>query len=105
MNILKEFGKMEKKEKALLLTGQSGSMKEIQDGTTGLVSAFVHYEENGSDLLAVRLLDGEWFTTNSKAFIRSFLAIASCYEGEQFYITKISGTSRSGRQYIDCTPA
>lgn len=108
MQIKTEYGNMERRERALLLTGVAGKMRDIPDGSTAKATAFVNYLEGEQELLAVRFeteSGEEWYTTNSKSFTRSFLAIASCYPNEDFFVTKISGTSRSGRVYIDCTPA
>lgn len=108
MEIKSEYGNMDRRERALLLTGVAGKMRDIPDGTTAKVTGFVNYMEGEQELLAVRFeteSGAEWRTTNSKSFTRSFLAIASCYPNEDFFVTKISGNSRSGRVYIDCTPA
>lgn len=91
---------------------QSPIRKKLTDikGQTIELDKWVLYTEPDKDgkemsLLALSTVDGTAYCTNSATFCRSFeSAVASFSQfGEEFHKIQVAtGTSKNGRDYIDC---
>lgn len=83
------------------------TIKEVPDGTHIDVSGYLYFddkkEEETLHLLSILDNEGNVFTTQSKSFKDSFESIVEIMEGEPFTIKKVSGESKAGRHFVDCT--
>ena len=98
-----------RKEEAYIMTAsnQGTSMKDVPDNAEIQVNiwAFVERtnEDTGEELELLSIFDGQnVYVTQSKTFLKSFKEISTIMGEEGYKIRKISGTTRSGREYIDC---
>lgn len=108
MTIIKasrEFNKVE----VYKMTQDQGavSVKDVSDGTILSVSGYLLYEDvdhrgETHELLSVLGEDGEVWTCQSATFKRSFTQMADLFEDEPFSIMKMSGVSKSNKDYVDC---
>lgn len=101
----KELNKVE----AYMMTAsnQGTSMKDVPDNAeiTVKIWALVERtnEDTGETLELLSIFDGQTvYVAQSKTFIKSFEEIANIMADDNYKIRKISGTTRSGREYIDC---
>lgn len=84
------------------------SVNKIPDGTKIDVEAYAVYdsvnEETGenSEILAILTKGKEVYATCSKTFKHSFYDMVSIF-GTDFTLEKITGTSKGGRTYVNCT--
>lgn len=104
-NTSRELTEVEK----YLMTMDSGitSMKDVQDGTTISVDAYLEYKDmkndgSESDILSIITIDGKVYSTQSETFKRSFKSIYELMHGKSYSIVKRSGTTKAGRPFIDC---
>lgn len=91
---------------------QSPVRKKLTDikGQTIELDKWVLYTEPGKDgkemsLLALSTVDGTAYCTNSATFCRSFESAVATFGqfGEEFHKIQVTtGTSKNGRDYIDC---
>ena len=91
---------------------QSPERKKLTDikGQTITLDKWVLYTEPDKDgkemkLLALTTADGSAYCTNSATFCRSFENAAAMFAqfGEEFHDIQVTtGTSKNGRDYIDC---
>lgn len=91
---------------------QSPDRKRLTDakGAELELTSWVLYEEpdkNGNmvKLLALSTADGNAYCTNSGTFCRSFESAVEMFSqfGQEFHIIRVMvGTSKNGREYIDC---
>lgn len=91
---------------------QSPERKKLTDikGQTIELDKWVLYTEPDKDgkemsLLALSTVDGTTYCTNSATFCRSFESAVKTFGqfGEEFHKIQVSiGTSKNGRNYIDC---
>lgn len=91
---------------------QSPERKKLTDikGQTIELDKWVLYTEPDKDgkempLLALTAVDGVSYCTNSATFCHSFDSAVATFGqfGEEFHKIKVTtGTSKSGRDYIDC---
>nr|DAT34045.1 MAG TPA: ssDNA binding protein [Caudoviricetes sp.] len=91
---------------------QSPERKKLTDikGQTIELVKWVLYTEPNKDgkemnLLALSTVDGATYCTNSATFCRSFESAVATFGqfGEEFHsIQIVTGTSKNGRNYIDC---
>lgn len=84
------------------------SFKDVEDNTSIPVAGYLTFtdeKENGDnvDILSIITPDNEVFSCQSPTFKRSFDNITNIMHGKQFSINKVSGTSKNGRPYIDCS--
>lgn len=93
-----------------LMTLDSGihSLKDVADNTSISVAGYLTFtdeKENGDsvNILSIITQDNEVFSCQSATFKRSFDNIASIMHGKSFSIIKLSGTTKAGRPYINCT--
>lgn len=91
---------------------QSPVRKKLTDikGQTIELDKWVLYTEPDKDgkemfLLALSTVDGTSYCTNSATFCRSFESAVATFGqfGEEFHKIQVTtGTSKNGRDYIDC---
>ena len=91
---------------ALILSPKTQKMKDAK-GSVLEISAWCHYTDAASngeerEILAVLTPDGESFATNSATFVKDFLKMVDLFGDELRSIEVISGTSKTGREYITC---
>lgn len=84
------------------------SLKDVVDNTSIPVAGYLTFtdeKENGDsvDILSIITPDNEVFSCQSTTFKRSFGNITNIMHGKEFSIFKVSGTTKAGRPYIDCT--
>lgn len=84
------------------------SLKDVNDKTSIPVAGYLTFtdeKDNGEsvDILSIITPDNEVFSCQSATFRRSFDNITSIMHGKQFSIIKVSGTTKAGRPYIDCS--
>lgn len=97
-----------KKELYLMTKGaEIKTIKEVPDGTIIDVSGFLYFEDTKDGetayMLSILNNDGDVFTTQSRTFKESFENIIEIMEDEDFSIKKLSGESKAGRHFVDCT--
>lgn len=92
-----------------LMTMDSGitSMKDVQDGTSISVDAYLEYKDmkkdgSESDILSIITIDGKVYSTQSETFKSSFKSIYELMHGKPYSIVKHSGTTKAGRPFVDC---
>lgn len=84
------------------------SLKKVEDNTSIPVAGYLTFTDeknNGDtvDILSIITPDNKVFSCQSATFKESFDNICNIMHGKQFSIIKISGTSKAGRPFIDCT--
>lgn len=93
-----------------LTKGDSQRVQDVEKGLSLPVDNWALYEEtkldrNGEEqtqtVLSI-LAGGMKISTISKTFIDSFLEIVELMEEDPFSIVITGGTSKGGRQYVDC---
>ena len=97
------------KVEAYMMTAsnQGTSMKDVPDNAEILVKIWAlverRNEDTGETLELLSIFDGKAvYVAQSKTFMKSFEEIANIMGEDNYKIRKISGTTRSGRGYIDC---
>lgn len=88
-------------------------LKNIEDGTIINVKMYAIFEDDkeGVDepitILSIMDNDGTVYASNSSVVRRSFEDIADIFfeDDEEFAIEKISGTTKSGRSFVNVTLA
>lgn len=104
-----ELTKVEKYK--LMSSNDMTSIKEVPDGDTIAVKAwalFVDVKEDEEDvtILSIMDTDGDVYCTNSNTFQRNFEEIADLYSETGkvgFIIKKLSGETKAGRPFVNCT--
>lgn len=66
------------------------------------VSTSKNGEEKTSTVLSIKTPDNSVYGTNSMTFIKSFTDMVDFFEGDVNYILVDSGTSKNGREFIQC---
>lgn len=84
------------------------SMKDVEDGTSIIVDGVLNFEDEKDDgevvdIMSIITPDSKVYSCQSKTFKRSIIDIANIMHGKPFPIKKISGKTKAGRDYIDCT--
>lgn len=97
-----------KKELYLMTQGaEITTIKDVPDGTNIEISGYLYFddrkEEETAHLLSILDNEGNVFTTQSKTFKDSFESIVEIMDDEPFTIKKVSGESKAGRHFVDCT--
>lgn len=82
-------------------------IKDIDDNEIIPVDAYCIFKdekENGEtvELLSILTPDKKAYSCQSATFKRSFNDVANIMNGKPFSIKKISGTTKSGRPFINC---
>lgn len=101
----KELNKVE----AYMMTAsnQGTSMKDVQDNAEIQVKIWALVDRTNDDtgemVELLSIFDGKnVYLTQSKTFMKSFEEISNIMADDNYKIRKISGTTRTGREYIDC---
>lgn len=108
MKIIKESRDFTKKEKYNMTKGaEIQTIGNLEDGTMFEPNGFMLFEDEKQDGTKVEILsiidtDGRVYCSQSPTFKRSFEDITEIMEDENFTIKKISGTTKAGREYVDC---
>ena len=66
------------------------------------VSTSKNGEEKTSTVLSIKTPDNNVYGTNSMTFIKSFTDMVDFFDGDVNYILVDSGTSKNGREFIQC---
>ena len=90
-----------KREVYRLTKGDSQKIEGLEKGLSIPVEKFAYYEEDGKKVLTFTS-GGVKFGTISATFIKSFIEIVDLMDGESFAIIITGGTSKGGRQYVNC---
>lgn len=90
-----------------LTKARSKAIKELNDGDTLQVLGYCKYEDVNAkgethNILCIMDEHGNIFSTISETFRNSFDDIVNIMDGEDFAITVVKGTSKAGRDFIDC---
>lgn len=92
-----------------LMTMDAGikSMKDVADGVSIPVDAFIEFKDTKkdgteSDLLSIITVDGKVYSTQSETFKSSLKAIHKLMHGKQYAVIKRSGETKAGRPFVDC---
>lgn len=102
----REFTKV---EKYLMTTAPDiESLKNIVDGESILVDGFLIFDDikdsgEVQELVSIITPDKKVYSGQSATFRQSLKDIESVMDGEKFSIIKISGKTKAGRDYINCT--
>lgn len=107
MNVIKSSGNIDKK--AMFNMTEGGTSNKVSDsiGEVLELAAWIMYEtedSKGKNVTALSLLEknGLIYATISETFIKKFNKILDYMAGEEFNIKVIGGTSKNGRQFVDC---
>lgn len=110
INITETSREFTEVEKYLLTMAPSIiTLKDVQDGTSIKVDGYLSFidvkESTGEEveLLSIITPEKEVFTTQSATFKRSLHDIAKIMGNNPFSIIKISGETKAGRPFINCT--
>ena len=111
MNIIRtNIDTTDKKKIYKLTKADSQRVQDLEQGVSFAVDAWALYEEDKlkkdgttekQTVLAV-VSSGVKFATISQTFINSFMECVDLMEDEPFSIIITGGTSRGGRQYVNC---
>lgn len=108
INVIYPSEKANDKRYAYKLTkARSKAIKELNDGDTVRVLGYCEYEDVNAkgethNILCIMDENGNTFSTISATFRNSFDDIVNIMDGEDFAITVVKGTSKAGRDFIDC---
>lgn len=102
----REFTKV---EKYLMTTAPDiEPLKNIADGKSIPFDGYIIFDDikdNGDvqELISIITPDKKVYSGQSATFRQSLKDIENVMEGEKFSIIKISGKTKAGRDYINCT--
>lgn len=79
-------------------------IKDLEDGTEITPAYYANYNDSDKDVEVLSIVDGDGivYSTVSETFKRNFWDIVDIFGDEDFTIKKISGTTKSGRQFVNC---
>nr|DAF46134.1 MAG TPA: ssDNA binding protein [Podoviridae sp. ctEmK1] len=104
-NASREFTEVEQ----YLMTMDAGiiSMKDVADGESIPVDAYLEYKDTKNDgteaeLLSIITVDGKVYSTQSATFKSSLKSIHELMHGKPYAIVKRSGETKAGRAFVDC---
>lgn len=109
MEIIRENGTFTDDERYLAtINPEIESISKVEDGTVIEVMKsliFKDIKSNGDvvEILSILTPDYKCYSCQSATFRESFETIAKLKEGKQFSVKKISGVTKAGRPYINCT--
>lgn len=102
----REFTKV---EKYLMTTAPDiASLKNIEDGSSIVVDGYIIFndvKDTGEvcEIVSIITPDKKVYSGQSSTFRKSLKDIEAVMDGEKFSIIKISGKTKAGRDYINCT--
>lgn len=111
MQILKSYPETLTKKNMYDLTMSPKTQKmTTAKGSTLEVAAWCLYDDVDKDgevrrVLSIQTPEGEIFATNSTTFQDDFFRMVDLFDGCVSAIEVISGTSKGGREFIDCAYA
>lgn len=103
----REFNKIEKY--LMTLAPDIKALKDITDGTSVAVDGFLVFEDideesgKSNEILSIITPDKRVYSGQSATFARSLRDIDFVMDGQKYSIQKISGKTKAGREYINCT--
>ena len=102
----REFNEVEKY--LMTISPAITSMKDVDDGEKIVVDGtltFIDIKENGdeSEILSIITPDKKVYSCQSATFKRSIKDISNIIYSTPFTVVKVSGTTKSGRSFINCT--
>lgn len=110
MTIVKQSREFTKIEMYLMTQGNNNtSVKELEDNTPLYVNGYLVFKDtdsNGAErqLLAIMCRDRQVYMSQSATFLRSLEGMFEVFgEMSELPVLKISGTTKAGRDYVDCT--
>lgn len=79
-------------------------IKDLEDGETITPVYYAEYLDTDKDVEVLSIVDAEEnvYSTISETFKRNFWDIVDIFGDEEFTIKKISGTTKSGRPFVNC---
>ena len=110
INIKHESREFTKVEKYMLTSNpEIKKISDLEDGAVLHVNGFMIFDDEKDDgdtveVLTLNTSEGV-YSTNSDTFKRSLDDIETVMESDVFPIKKISGTTKAGRTYVNCTLA
>ena len=83
-------------------------LKNIADGASIPIDGYLIFEDvkddgNAQEIVSIITPDKKVYSGQSATFRKSLKDIDNVMEGEKFSIIKISGKTKAGRDYINCT--
>lgn len=112
IEITKTSRELTKVEKYLMtVSPEIKTVKSIEDGGIIKVKAYLEFtdtKEDGEEVELLSILDenNQAYSAQSPTFKKSFYNIVDIFDdGDGFPIKKITGTSKSGRDFVDCVYA
>lgn len=102
----REFTKV---EKYLMTTAPDiEPLKNIEDGESITVDGYIIFDDikdegETQEILSIITPDKKVYSGQSATFKKSLKNIENVMGGEKFSIVKISGKTKAGRDYINCT--
>ena len=102
----REFTKVEKY--LMTVAPDIAPLKNIDDGTSIPVDGYLIFndvKDNGDvqEIISIITPEKKVYSGQSATFRQSIKDIENVMEGEKFSIIKISGKTKAGRDYINCT--
>lgn len=102
----REFTKVEKY--LMTMAPDIEALKNIDDGESIPVDGYLIFDDikdNGEvqEIVSIITPEKKVYSGQSATFKRSLKDIENVMEGEKFSIIKISGKTKAGRDYINCT--
>lgn len=102
----REFTKVEKY--LMTIAPDIESLKNVEDGESIPVDGYLIFtdiKDNGDTqvILSIITPDKKVYSGQSATFRQSLKDVESVMDGEKFSIVKISGKTKAGRDYINCT--
>ena len=83
-------------------------VQTLENGTEIVVNRWCRYEDIDDEkdktvsLLTILDENNNVYCTQSATFRRSFADMVVLFDGEPFTIKKVSGTTKAGRDFVDC---
>lgn len=80
-------------------------IKELEDGTEISIdfwALFTDEEKENTEVLTIVDKSGVVYSTISETFKKNFFRMVEIFSDEEFNIVKISGTTKAGRDYVNC---
>lgn len=109
INIKTESREFNEVEKYLMTLAPSiVSIKNLEDNTKIDVDGYITFEDIKEDtgetveILSIITPDKRVYSCQSATFKRSFNDVVHIMNGKSFSVLKISGTTRNGRDFINC---
>lgn len=110
MTIVKQSREFTKIEMYLMTQGNNNvSIKDLEDNTPLYVNGYLVFKDTDGagderQLLAIMCRDRNVYMSQSATFLRSLESMFETFNDmPELPVLKISGTTKAGRDYVDCT--